>query len=43
VKVNFVISSEKPLYSSIVALLGRHVSFSPHLMEREKGKEKDGG
>ena len=43
-KVNSAISSEKPLYFSIIALLGRHVSFSSlHQMENKKGKEEDGG
>jgi len=43
VEVNSIISSNKSLYSSFIALLGRHVSFSPlpH-MEKRKGKEEDG-
>jgi len=43
-KVNTAISSEKILYSSIVTLFGRHVSFSLlHQMEKGKGKEEYGG
>jgi len=45
-KVNSAISSKKPLYSSIVALLGSDVSFSLlHQTEKGKGKgnEEDGG
>jgi len=43
VKVNFVISYEKPLYFFIIALLCRYLSFS-HLHRKEKGKgeEEDG-
>ena len=43
-EVNSAISYEKSLYSSIVALLGHHVSFSLlHQTEKRKGKEEDGG
>ena len=39
-QVNYDMSSEKPLYSFIVALLGRHVSFSHlHQMEGERKKK----
>jgi len=45
VEVNSTISSAKLLYSSIVVLLGRHISFSPlhHQMEKGKRKEEDSG